>query len=172
MSHELPSYLNNLGLMILGNEFYLAVLKDCLLDFSLIQWFLNSWIWTRNSWVWTSNSWIWNRNSWIWTRKSWIWTRNSWIWTRKSWIWTRKSWIWTRKSWIWTCNLWIWTRNSWIWTSNSWTRTRTFEFQLVLLSSQLVTRNSCLAILTITFEAQFTKTLSNTETELKKSVAY
>ena len=137
MSHELPSFLNNLGLMILGNEFYLDVLKDCVLDFSLIQWFLNSWIWNRNSWIWT-------RNSWIWTRNSWIWTRNWWIWTRKSWIWTRKSWI----------------------------RTRTFEFQLVLLSSQLVTRNSCLTILTITFEAEFMKMLSNTETELKKSVAY
>ena len=36
LPHELVSYLNNLGLIILGNEFYLAVLKDFLIDFSLI----------------------------------------------------------------------------------------------------------------------------------------
>ena len=54
-------------------------------------------------------------------------------WFNDSWIWTRSSWIWTRNSWIWTRNLWIGTRNSWIWT-------RTFEFQLVLLRFELVTR--------------------------------
>ena len=36
LPHELSSCLNNLGLMILINEFYLAVLKDYLLDISLI----------------------------------------------------------------------------------------------------------------------------------------
>ena len=50
---------------------------------------------------------------------------NSWIRTRNSWIWTRKPWIWTRNSRIWT---------------------RTFQFQLVLLCFQLVTRNSCFTI--------------------------
>ena len=33
---ERTTCLNSLGLMILGNEFYLAVLKDCLLDFPSI----------------------------------------------------------------------------------------------------------------------------------------
>ena len=62
-------------------------------------------------------------------------------WFNDSWIWTRSSWIWTRNSWIWTRNLWIGTRNSWIWT-------RTFEFQLVLLRFELVTRNSCFTHIT------------------------
>ena len=40
----------------------------------------------------------------------------------------------------WFLNPWIWTGNSWIWTHN-------FEFQLVLLSFQLVnTHNSCFTI--------------------------
>ena len=35
LPHELPSCLNNVGLVDLGNEVYLFVLKDCLLEFSL-----------------------------------------------------------------------------------------------------------------------------------------
>ena len=36
VSPRIAVCLNNLGLMILGNEFYVAVLKHCLVDFSLI----------------------------------------------------------------------------------------------------------------------------------------
>ena len=73
--YKLPSCLNNLGLTILGNELYLAVLKRLFtwvfIDFMI----LNSWIRTGNSRIWARNSWIWICNSRIWTRNSWIWTR-------------------------------------------------------------------------------------------------
>ena len=69
----------------------------------------------------------WFNNSGIWTRSSWIWTCNSWIWTRNSWICTRNSSVWTCNSWIRVCELRIWTR--------------TFEFELLLLRIQHVTRN-------------------------------
>ena len=48
----------------------------------------------------------------------------------------------TCNSWIWSRDLWIWTRNSSIWPLNSWIWTRTFEFRLLLLSFQLMTRGS------------------------------
>ena len=56
--------------------------QGCLLEFLLIWWFLNSWIWAHHSWIWTHSSSIQTRNSWIGTRNSWIGTRNSRIWTR------------------------------------------------------------------------------------------
>ena len=68
-----------------------------------------------------------------WFLNSWIQTRNSWIRTHNLLIRTLNSWIRTRNSWIWTCNWWV------------WISTRAFKFQLVLLSSQFVTRNSSLA---------------------------
>ena len=48
LPYESLSCLSNSGLMIFGNEFYLAALKDSLLEYSMI---LDSW--TRNSWIWS-----------------------------------------------------------------------------------------------------------------------
>ena len=54
------------------------------------------------------------------------------------------SFYWFNDLWIWTCNLWIRTCTSWIWI-------RTFEFKLVLLSLQLLTRNSQLVTCNLCF---------------------
>ena len=61
LPHEFTSFLNNLGPMILGSTFYLDALTYCLLDFSLIEWFLNWSIWTCNFWISSHNSWVWTR---------------------------------------------------------------------------------------------------------------
>ena len=61
------------------------------------------------------------------------------------------SFYWFNDLWIWTCNLWIQTPNLWIRTCTSWIWIRTFEFKLVLLSLQLLTRNSQLVTCNLCF---------------------